>query len=556
MTVRIITGDCRVLLRALPDESVHCVVTSPPYWGLRDYGVEGGVGLEETVTEHVDALVATFREVRRVLRADGTLWVNYGDAYAGSWGAQSRGETIGEKSMLSGGQVHAAPKGTHMGSRKRTPGLKPKDLIGLPWRLAFALQQPDYLGRIRDEADRAWLAALIDGEGCISILECKSGHGSGPSYPPILQVRMCDPECIEYVMRMVGSESENPAQYPPSIGGQRPAFQWRIHARKAADTIAEIYPRLLIKRKQAIVAWNAQSAREGYDVKRGSRIPASAVERQQLCRDIIQKLNKREPVDLPSWMVEPKAPVGPGWYLRQDVIWSKPNPMPESVTDRCTKAHEYIFLLSKSERYYFDQEAIKESAAYNPDHTKFPDGWDTGEGGHGSFHRQGREKGQRTIGTKGNTKPIKMDAHIDRRKRGFNQRWDASEVERSNRARDTADSARPPSSRPHSLAAFEAEHERNYPTRNKRSVWTVGTAPFKEAHFATFPPSLIEPCILAGCPRGGVVLDPFGGAGTTGLVADRLGRDAILIELNPTYADMARSRIGNDAPLFAKVAAE
>jgi hypothetical protein len=249
-----------------------------------------------------------------------------------------------------------------------------------------------------------------------------------------------------------------------------------------------------------------------------------------------------------------------GWYLRQDIIWSKPNPMPESVRDRCTKAHEYIFLLSKSERYYYDANAIAEPASWQ---SKMPDGWDTGAGAHGTIHRNGREAGT-NIGASGTA-------------------------------------------------------------RNKRSVWEVATAPFSEAHFATFPPALIEPCILAGCPerccaecgapwvrktsfeyvkyrpsggrtsrveRGnkvhdggygnwgtfgthlrkkvetigfspscscdadtvaGTVLDPFGGAGTTGLVADRFGRNAILIELNEEYARIARQRVEDDAGMFAQV---
>jgi DNA modification methylase len=178
-----------------------------------------------------------------------------------------------------------------------------------------------------------------------------------------------------------------------------------------------------------------------------------------------------------------------GWYLRQDIIWSKPNPMPESVRDRCTKAHEYMFLLSKSERYHYDADAIKELANY-PDG---PGNTSLGkyEGDNAAFHR-----------TKNNLSKI-----------------GASD------------------------------------TRNKRSVWEVTTGGFSEAHFATFPPALIEPCILAGCPKGGTVLDPFGGAGTTGLVADRLGRNAILIELNPAYADMAERRIRGDAGMFAEVTA-
>ena len=353
-------GDCRTVLPTLADASVHCVVTSPPYWGLRDYGTatwEGGdpgcdhkqyigasassglkgslahkdgriftpfrdvcghcgairidaqLGLEPDFNAYVASMVAVFREVRRVLRDDGTLWLNLGDSYSTSPAGNK------QSAFLNGTGRYRTDN-----YRKDLPKdfgvLKPKDLCGIPWRVAFALQ---------------------------------------------------------------------------------------------AD----------------------------------------------------------------------------GWYLRQDIIWSKPNPMPESVTDRCTKAHEYLFLLSKRERYYYDAEAIAEPTTY-------PEG-------------------------PGNIIPCKGagDPFMDTR------------------------------------GNLHAIGPRS--TRNKRSVWEVTTQPFSEAHFATFPPALIEPCIKAGCPRDGTVLDPFAGAGTTGLVADRLQRNAVLIELNPAYATMAGDRITGDAPLFAEV---
>jgi DNA modification methylase len=340
MSIRIITGDALEQLRLLPAESVHCCVTSPPYYGLRDYGCAGQIGLEPSPDAYVAALVAVFREVRRVLRRDGTLWLNIGDSYAGAsigWRAGNPDKNGGNSNRNGAGLI---------------AGMKPKDLLGIPWMLAFALR---------------------------------------------------------------------------------------------AD----------------------------------------------------------------------------GWWLRQDIIWSKPNPMPESVTDRCTKAHEYLFLLSKSERYWFDHAAIAEAAA-EPS-SSMPAG--------------ARKAEQSAAGI------------VDQR-----------------------------------TAAGFARGVAWGETRNKRSVWTVASEPFPEAHFATFPPALIEPCILAGSPEkccakcgspwhreGGdlrpfcdcpwdyteqsVVLDPFGGAGTTGMVADRLGRDAILIELNPAYAAMARRRIEDDAGLFAQVEA-
>jgi DNA modification methylase len=365
VSIRILTGDCREVLRTLPDESVHCVVTSPPYFGLRDYGTakwEGGdeacsheppqewidhnfnansgfgsgaktqsaaaksrwyvdgacrcgarridsqIGLEPTPDAYVVELVAVFREVRRVLRLDGTLWLNLGDSYNTSGGVNNNGKN------------DALGKSDRPKILGRVDGLKPKDLIGIPWRVAFALQ---------------------------------------------------------------------------------------------AD----------------------------------------------------------------------------GWWLRSEIIWAKPNPMPESVTDRPTKAHEQIFLLTKSATYWYDAEAIKEPAAY----------------------------------------PVAIDRQLSGDYSNGSGRNDSGE---------------------HRSGGFVTGD-----IRNRRSVWTVPSQPFSEAHFATFPPALIEPCIKAGCPKDGTVLDPFGGAGTTGLVADRLGRNAILIELNPEYAAMAERRLHSDAGMFAEVVA-
>jgi hypothetical protein len=333
----------------------------------------------------------------------------------------------------------------------------------------------------------------------MTILEAKSPHGSGSSYPPVLQIRMCDTECIEKAALITGYGSASPEQEPPSQEGQRGSYQWRIHGRKAADIIAEIYPHLLIKRKQAIVAWNHQAIRDGYETKRGVKIPKDALEKQIACRELIQRINRREAVDIPSWMKEPPLPIGPGWYLRQDLIWAKPNPMPESVRDRCTKAHEYIFLLTKSSRYYYNAEAIFEPAL---------EGTDLGILRGKNAGGPGADK----IAWHANSIRARQDAGVD--SRTANTRVLKSET-----------SPRPVSA------------------RNKRSVWTIATRPYAEAHFATFPQEIPELCIKAGCPKGGKVLDPFFGAGTTGLVAMRLGREFIGVDLSPAYCEMARKRI-------------
>jgi DNA modification methylase len=309
MSVNIITGDCRDVLRGMDAGSVQCCVTSPPYFGLRDYGMPDQIGLEPTPDEFVAAMVAVFGDVRRVLRDDGTCWLNIGDSYAGGGGHSPNAPS---SATSKSGKYGDALKS---GGIKPQGSIKPKDLIGIPWRVAFALQ---------------------------------------------------------------------------------------------AD----------------------------------------------------------------------------GWYLRQEIIWHKPNPMPESVTDRCTKAHESMFLLSKSPRYFFDAAAIAEKS-------------------------EGRE-------LFGNS-----------RSKGY------CEQRQDNSRRDMTPTE----------------------TRNRRSVWTIATQPFSGAHFATMPPELAETCIKAGTKPGDMVLDPFGGAGTTGLVADRLQRNATLIELNPAYAAIARDRITGDASLFAEVSA-
>ena len=392
----IMQGDAITVLRdRFADESVQCCVTSPPYWGLRDYGTaewDGGdddcnhvappsggklkgstlagtgnrngfsadgqyrqtcgkcgavridqqLGLEATPELYVSKMVEVFREVRRVLKADGTLWLNLGDSYAGSGqGWMKDGTVVGgpkQKTNFGSMQRMASTVGfdkprNYISSRQDN-GLKPKDLVGIPWRVAFALQ---------------------------------------------------------------------------------------------AD----------------------------------------------------------------------------GWYLRSDIIWHKPNPMPESVTDRPTKAHEYIFLMSKSERYYYDAEAIKEPAIY-ADEARY----DNGLNGHGG--------GVSHVGQGSSTRKFKADKQRGhgRRHDGFNDRWDQM---------------------------TKTEQCSNF--RNKRTVWTIATQPYSEAHFATFPPKLIEPCILAGCPTGGLVLDPFVGSGTTIQVAQQLGRRGVGIELNPAYIALAERRI-------------
>lgn len=336
-------GDCLYILPTLPAHSVHTIVTSPPYYGLRDYGVAGQIGLEPTLDAYITTIVDVFHRLWRVLRNDGTVWLNLGDSYANDtkWG--------GSTSWLQSAELQGE---TGIGRTKRTTGLKAKDMMGIPWRIAFALQSA-------------------------------------------------------------------------------------------------------------------------------------------------------------------------GWYLRQDIIWHKPNPMPESVTDRCTKSHEYLFLLTKSERYYFDAEAIKEPAT-----------------GHIAGNKTNASAEAYAAG----------DEH-HRTKTGLVKFADKQRASRDNFKRRNGPQIRlVPGSNNNQHREERDESAYDLTTRNRRSVWTIPVSSYSEAHFATFPPKLVEPCILAGCPPGGVVLDPFAGSGTAGVVAVSHGRQFIGIELNPEYVAMAHRRIGATQP--------
>lgn len=344
MIERIINGDCLTELKNIEDNSVDCCVTSPPYYGLRDYGEDGQIGLEDTPESYIEKLVDVFREVKRVLKDDGTLWLNIGDSY---WSTPSD-TTHSQKQFSNQGSLLSISK-----SKKwtRHEELKAKDIIGIPWMLAFALR---------------------------------------------------------------------------------------------AD----------------------------------------------------------------------------GWYLRQDIIWHKPNPMPESVKDRCTKSHEYIFLLSKSPHYYFDYEAIQEESKCKDDRR-------AGEGriAYGGKREDGADSHAQQSFVKITEKRNKRDA------------WEVHEYK----------NLQYNGQQNHSMHERRAEGlaDIQYEYRNKRDVWEVPTCAVKEAHFATYPEKLIEPCILAGCRVGGVVLDPFFGSGTTGRVAQRLNRGYIGIELNPEYVEISERRNSN-----------
>lgn len=514
---KIYNEDCLETLTKLPDKSINCCVTSPPYYGLRDYGVIGQIGLEETPEQYVEKLVVIFREVRRVLKDDGTLWLNLGDSY---WGGGWRGAKINDNS----GKIQ---KGTHCGETmpnlKGKNGIyKPKDLIGIPWMVAFALRQPYENHLIKDISDRAYLAGLIDGEGCITILKTKSNHSDSYSYPPIVQIRMCDIESIDLFAELVGVNKSSAELYnSQKNANQRESYNIKATSKKAMDLIADIYPFLRVKKKQAIVAYNHQLYRNKTNYQKRNK---EQIEREIYCKKLINKLNQRESVDIPSWMIEPKTQIEQGWYLRQDLIWHKPNPMPESVTDRCTKAHEYIFLLSKSQRYYYDAESIKEPVR---DATIL-------------------RLSQQIEKQKGSTRvPGKTNGNMKAVGPGRNPRKgvDIKGGNQSNSLGIPAMAIHGKWVNGHSGYFSKNGELIGNGKANKKSVWSITTRPYKEAHFATYPEKLIVPCIKAGCQENGIVLDPFMGAGTTALVAHKLNRKFIGSELNPEYVRIAEKRL-------------
>jgi len=487
-------------LQVVPDKSINCCVTSPPYYGLRNYNHAGQIGLEETPEAYIQKLVEIFREVKRVLRDDGTLWLNIGDSYWGGKGTSSQAYStamVGHRDTINGKQHQISGKGETRPTDRKHDIIKPKDLIGIPWMLAFALRQPYKVPTcVSNDIDKAWLAAMIDGEGCIGIRRYASYRKDvqqvyQDGFVVYLNVTNNDIELLERCIEITGKGKIYLKQKASStdnrgIVSRRDSFSWRPEGNDAVDIIRAIYPYLIAKRKQACLAYTLDTINKNKQREDG-KVPKEVQEKKVFLYESIKSCNQRENIIIPNWVEEPKVKIEDGWYLRQDIIWHKPNPMPESVTDRCTKSHEYIFLLSKSARYYYDADAIKENCV-NGDPTN----------PRGSKGALSMNSGRRS--TFGN-----RDGNLN----GLHSGNKYTPLEK----------------------------------RNKRSVWTVNTKPFKGAHFATFPEKLIEPCILAGCPEGGIVLDPFGGAGTTAVVADKLKRKYLLFELNPDYAEMAENRV-------------
>lgn len=466
ITNQFLQGDTKEVLKSLPDKCVNMCVTSPPYWALRTYNVDGQYGQESTPEEYVQNLVEVFSEVKRVLRDDGTLWLNLGDTYAGT----------GHKGDFNDPKYMDGRNGQQNALNNKITGYKRKDMIGIPWMVAKALQQPYYTGPVNDICDRVWLAAMIDAEGSICGSEYQSsGRSKINIYISITNTSMpvidkCDrlfPQAVKHIYEKTNGNSA------------RRCFRWDVERiDQKSIFLRTIYPHLVAKRKQAIIAYTFIEMQRGLMSKKNGYL-AEQHERRSWSIQALSRLNSGQDVDIPDWCIEPPILTVPGYYLRQDIIWHKPNTMPSPMKDRCVTAHEYIFLLSKKDRYYFDYKAIQELSITNDIRRPY------------------------------------LPGQVDDRGNGHDRRGDG-------------------------LRNIEPGGEM---MRNKRSVWSVNTQPFPDAHFAVFPEKLIEPCILAGCPADGIVLDPFMGSGTTAYVALKNGRNFVGVELNPDYIEMAKKRI-------------
>ena len=333
-SVTLYHGDALDVARTLPDGSADCIVTSPPYFSLRDYGVEGQYGLEESPGEYVETMRALFAELRRVLANDGTCWINLGDNYSSkpSWG---RGVT----SQFDRRSVRHAQVG--VGASVDDYGVPPKNLLGIPWMVARAMQQPQYIGAIRNESDRVWLAAMIDAEGCIAIHRRMDERRTNPTFGPHVQVSNTCLAVVERCKEIAGCGSITHSDR----GRNRRIYRWIAMSNDARRVLREVYPHLVAKPLQARAAVASPSS--------GSDAERAWLE--------IKALNQGGSVD-GSWPV-PQSMFDPGWVLRNAVIWSKPNAMPESVTDRLSNRYEHVFMFSKSRSYWFDLDAIREEYA-------------------------------------------------------------------------------------------------------------------------------------------------------------------------------------------------
>ena len=557
----IICGDAFTELKKLPDESVDCCISSPPYYGLRDYGIDGQIGLERTPEEYVDKLVELFREVKRVLKKDATLWLNLGDSYWGGKGKSSQAwstEHI-ERVTLQKSYHQICGKEQTRPTDEVHPIIKPKDLIGIPWLVSKALQAPYYIGRIKNERDRTWLAATIDAEGTIcGFCHIRKDDGSLRTGVHIA-ITNSNRDLLDNAFRIWPTSRQDHNPHGEGHYGHLDIWRWIAHnVNEKSLLLQELYPYLICKKKQALLAWNFMELSKNAKRLGKSLEAKSAKEKRLTIIHAISKLNHQEPVDIPTWCKEPPSLYEDGWYLRSDIIWAKKNCMPESVRDRPTRSHEYIFLLSKSAKYFFDQEAIREPAQNwgQRNRLNFRGGtMDPKLKHHGLINCNHKKVGRntRSVWTIA-TKPFK-EAHF--------ATFPPELPERCIKAGTSEKGYCPKCGKPWVRVVKKGEADLYYRRLcggDKNGQYHGQATKDYEKHLAQNA-SNVKRHVLAGlvkketvgwrpscdCNAGdpvpGVVLDPFFGAGTVGVVAKQLGRNFIGIELKKEYCEMAERRI-------------
>ena len=526
---KIIQGNTLEVLKTFPDESVDCIITSPPYWGLRDYGEEtkvkwggnknckhiweerikkwhsdrgkgprkeifddtfqvkgtttdfcqkcgawyGQLGLESTIELYLEHLLQITAELKRVLKKSGVMFWNHGDCYGGS----GMGTWKNPPKKINSKEIYHIPYGSNVPIRRNRE--MAKCLMLQNWRLILRMIDGVEQYHIKDSGERGWLAGFIDGEGTIGIQRLKRANPKfKDAYSIYLRAVSTDKNAIEKCIRLTGFGHCRIKKPTKTQLGSRIVWSWDTYATQAQTIIRDIYPLLEIKKQQALVANTLQNILSHEKAKRWE-------DREELYQ-AIKALNQRKNITLPKWLEEPEMNrFGGGWILRNTIIWYKPNAMPSSVKDRFANKYENVYMLVKNKKYWFDLDVVRVSISE-------------------ISQRRAEYENRRIKEGKGISKiGYKSDYY-----------------------------------------GMPARFVKLSPAgKNPGDVWRIPTQSFKGDHFATFPEKLIEPMILAGCPKEGIVLDPFIGSGTTGVVAKKLGRNYLGIELSPPYVKMAEERI-------------
>lgn len=511
MTIQILQADARKI--PLADASVDCVVTSPPYWGLRDYGIKDAIGLEQSWDEYLSEMMQVFAEAWRVLKPTGTCFVNMGDSYWNSGAGGNPEDSPHKKQKTNSGScgvlAHARRAGVYGTSGKELEGSPKRDcLCGNLCGVCRVVYQ-NHTTR-NDGLPESMLRASLS----------LSNHGRRVSAPCHLPTSDSTP-LAGHISNATPDRSRVPVLARAALRAVLASTMLQSSPQLLDECLrrASIGECLLCARSLADCA---QASLDKLDCICGTgEIPSPSIRHTSgNCLSALAYPHSTtaylKPKDLigQPWRLA-FALQAAGWYLRSDIIWHKPAPMPESCRDRPTKAHEYIFLLSKSEKYFFDQAAWMEPCSVNT-HDR-----------HGATSAYAVDHVPRGRKTKA-WPPVAGSAHGPGDHSAIAHNTPGAHPKTVGRVKnnESMDAA---------LAIMPAK-------RNRRTVWTVAAQPTSEHHFATFPEALVEPCLLAGCPVGGTVLDPFGGSGTTAVVANRQGKNAVLLELNPAYIEIARRR--------------